>query len=408
MINVSRNIAWSIAEIEASAAGFQSILPNYFWAGCCKGCDLDLAKFLREAKPEIKELEGQIAQDFKVIRDALAEAKPSALRRALRVRLGKNEEPTPRPVHRHPDLRGAFAAGKHLAEIAGGSVKPVHVLYSLLQNSDPLFDECLESIGGDRKALTEALETCVLAEGFSPADHKARAIPAGDTAQREHPAEPKKRALLSQFGRDLNRLASDDNPPLIGRKPEMLKIAQTLLQIRKNNVILVGEPGVGKTGIAEGLAQRIVQGKVAEELKFTRIVEKCLTALTARLSDRGTTLYLSPEVVELVAKEGFSPEFGARVGTDLRAVDRPAARGRHPARRLCRGPLPHGSRKGSAHPLETDRVEFGPAHLEPRRRNRMSDIQQFKNERLVGESHDGLVMISSKSDGAWTLVPKEG
>lgn len=42
MLNVSLNIAWSIAEIETSAAGFQSILPNYFWIGCCKGCDLDL------------------------------------------------------------------------------------------------------------------------------------------------------------------------------------------------------------------------------------------------------------------------------------------------------------------------------------------------------------------------------
>jgi len=290
MINASLNIAWSIAEIEASAAGFQSILPNHFWIGCCKGCDLDLAKFLREAKPEIKEQERQIAEDFKVVRDALAEAKakPSALRRALRARLGKNGEPTPRPVHRHPDLRGAFASGKHLSEIAGGSVKPVHVLYSLLQNPDPIFDECLVSIGGDRKALAEALETCVLAEGFSPAVHKVRAIPADDGAQRERQAEPKKKALLSQFGRDLNRLARDGKlAPLIGRKPEMLKIAQALLQSRKNNVILVGEPGVGKTGIVEGLAQRIVQGKVPEELKSTRIVELSLALLVAGTKYRG-------------------------------------------------------------------------------------------------------------------------
>lgn len=48
MINASLNIAWSIAEIEASAAGFESILPNHFCFGCCKGCDLDYAKFLQE------------------------------------------------------------------------------------------------------------------------------------------------------------------------------------------------------------------------------------------------------------------------------------------------------------------------------------------------------------------------
>jgi hypothetical protein len=80
MPNPSLNIAWSIAEIEASAAGFEAILQNHFWIGCCKGCDLDCAKFL---------------------------------------------------------------------EIAGGSANPVHVLFSLLRTSDPLFDGCLASIGAD-------------------------------------------------------------------------------------------------------------------------------------------------------------------------------------------------------------------------------------------------------------------
>jgi Cdc6-like AAA superfamily ATPase len=75
--------------------------------------------------------------------------------------------------------------------------------------------------------------------------------------------QPKKPSALSHFGRDLNRLAKNGKlAPVIGRKPEMLRIAQTLLQSRKNNVILVGEAGVGKTGIVEGLAQRIAQGKV--------------------------------------------------------------------------------------------------------------------------------------------------
>jgi ATP-dependent Clp protease ATP-binding subunit ClpA len=74
---------------------------------------------------------------------------------------------------------------------------------------------------------------------------------------------------------------------VIGRKPEMLKIAQTLLQSRKNNVILVGEAGVGKTGIVEGLAQRIAQGKVPEELKATRIIELSMSLLVAGTKYRG-------------------------------------------------------------------------------------------------------------------------
>jgi ATP-dependent Clp protease ATP-binding subunit ClpC len=294
MINASLNIAWSIAEIEASAAGFDAILPDHFWIGCCKGCDLQIAKFLQNAKPEIQNQETQIAQDFQAVREALnaGKAKPAKLRRALRVALGKRGDPTPRPLHRHPDLRATFVAGRHLAEIANDSLKPVHVLLSLLQTPDPVFDECMASIGGDRKALAEALERCVLGDGF--ADDRFRVLdPAGKPARGAKPeakaeAKPQKPSALALFGRDLSRLAKDGKlAPVIGRKPEMLRIAQTLLQSRKNNVILVGEAGVGKTGIVEGLAQRIAQGKVPEELKATRIVELSMSLLVAGTKYRG-------------------------------------------------------------------------------------------------------------------------
>ena len=298
MTNPSLNIAWSIAEIEASAAGFDAILPHHFWIGCCKGCDLDCAKFLHNAKPDIQRQQSQIAKDFLDVRDALAAgiANPSTLRRALRGRLGKNGEPTPRPLHRDPVLRAAFVAGKHIAEIAGGAAKPVHVLFSLLRTSDPLFDGCLASIGADKKVLAEALERCVLAEGFAAegADANCRVLdPLGKPARDAKPeakaeAKPKKPSALAYFGRDLHRLAKDGKlAPVIGRKPEMLKIAQTLLQSRKNNVILVGEAGVGKTGIVEGLAQRIAQGKVPEELKSTRIIELSMSLLVAGTKYRG-------------------------------------------------------------------------------------------------------------------------
>ena len=292
----SLTIAWSIAEIEASAAGFQTILSNHYWIGCCKCCDFDFPKFLQNAPPEIRNQEAQIAQDFHAVRDALAagNAKPAKLRRALRRRLGKEGEPRPRPLHRHPDLRAAFVAGKHLAEIAAGSIKPVHVLFSLLQNPDPTFDECLVSIGGDRNALAEALERCVLGKGAEGADANCRVLgPVGKLARDAKPeakaeAKPKKQSALAYFGRDLSRLAKDGKlAPVIGRKPEMLKIAQTLLQSRKNNVILVGEAGVGKTGVVEGLAQRIAQGKVPAELNATRIIELSMSLLVAGTQYRG-------------------------------------------------------------------------------------------------------------------------
>ena len=69
--------------------------------------------------------------------------------------------------------------------------------------------------------------------------------------------------MLDNFGRDLTKLAEDDKlDPIVGREEEIERVAQILSRRKKNNPILIGEPGVGKTAIAEGLALRIVQRKV--------------------------------------------------------------------------------------------------------------------------------------------------
>ncbi len=76
-------------------------------------------------------------------------------------------------------------------------------------------------------------------------------------------------------------------PPLIGRRAEMLKITQILLQSRKNNLILVGEPGVGKTGIVEGFAQLLAEGKLPDALGRPAVIEISLTSLVAGTKYRG-------------------------------------------------------------------------------------------------------------------------
>ena len=72
-------------------------------------------------------------------------------------------------------------------------------------------------------------------------------------------------------------------PPLIGRREEMLKITQILLQSRKNNLILVGEPGVGKTGIVEGFAQLLAERKLPDALGRPAVIEISLTSLVERI-----------------------------------------------------------------------------------------------------------------------------
>src|SRR5207245_7644646 len=93
---------------------------------------------------------------------------------------------------------------------------------------------------------------------------------------------------LEKYGRDLTKLAREGKlDPVIGRDEEIRRTIQVLLRRTKNNPVLIGEPGVGKTAIVEGLAQRIVRGDVPEGLKDKRIVALDLGALVAGATYRG-------------------------------------------------------------------------------------------------------------------------
>lgn len=95
-------------------------------------------------------------------------------------------------------------------------------------------------------------------------------------------------SALSQFGRDLTRLARDGKiDPVIGRQNEIERVIQILSRRTKNNPCLIGEPGVGKTAIAEGLALKIVSGEVPEMLKDKRIISLDLTGMVAGTKYRG-------------------------------------------------------------------------------------------------------------------------
>ena len=94
--------------------------------------------------------------------------------------------------------------------------------------------------------------------------------------------------MLSQFGRDLTKLAKDGKiDPVIGRQKEIERVIQILSRRTKNNPCLIGEPGVGKTAIAEGLALKIVSGEVPELLKDKKIYSLDLTGMVAGTKYRG-------------------------------------------------------------------------------------------------------------------------
>ena len=101
-------------------------------------------------------------------------------------------------------------------------------------------------------------------------------------------ADKSKTPVLDNFGRDLTTMAEEGKlDPIVGRETEIERVAQVLSRRKKNNPVLIGEPGVGKTAIAEGLALRIVQRKVSRVLYDKRIVTLDLAALVAGTKYRG-------------------------------------------------------------------------------------------------------------------------
>ena len=148
--------------------------------------------------------------------------------------------------------------------------------------------------------------------------------------------EKHKTPMLNSFSRDLSRLAEAGKlDPIVGRTKEIERVAQILSRRKKNNALLVGEPGVGKTAIAEGLAIQIMQGKVAKSLLGKRIVSLDITALVAGTKYRGqfeerlkgimTELENSPDIIlfidELHTLVGAG---GAAGGLDAANILKPA------------------------------------------------------------------------------------
>ena len=148
-----------------------------------------------------------------------------------------------------------------------------HLLLGLIREGEGVAARVLLELGVDRKKVRE--ETLKLLGG----------TPSVAQPEREGKVET---PALNQFGRDLTALARESKlDPIIGRESEIERVIQVLSRRKKNNPILIGEPGVGKTAIAEGLAERIVENKVPETLKDKRIVTLDLAAVVAGTKYRG-------------------------------------------------------------------------------------------------------------------------
>jgi ATP-dependent Clp protease ATP-binding subunit ClpC len=147
-----------------------------------------------------------------------------------------------------------------------------HILLSLLRDEEGVAAQVLSMYEVDYKEAYEEMKN----------------IRSGKPSSYGRKRKKSKTPALDHFGRDLTELARRGKlDPIIGRDNEIERVSQILSRRKKNSPVLIGEPGVGKTAIAEGLAQRIVQGKVPQTLENKRIVTLDMAALVAGTKYRG-------------------------------------------------------------------------------------------------------------------------
>ena len=169
-----------------------------------------------------------------------------------------------------------------------------HILLGLLHDEDSAGARVIESMGVD----LEALKTTVynLLDAKNP-----------DSADTQGVADGKKNAtpLLARYGRSLNDMARQEKmDPVIGRTKEIERVIQILSRRTKNNPILIGEPGVGKTAIAEGLAQRIVEGSVPYMLQDKKVYSLSMASLVAGAKYRGEFEERLKGIIEEIRRTG--------------------------------------------------------------------------------------------------------
>jgi ATP-dependent Clp protease ATP-binding subunit ClpC len=240
------------------------------------------------------------------------------LRRRARAQLGRGpvEGPPSGPLSRSLTCKAVFAAAETLA----GEDRPVgvaHLFAALAEDVDVVTARLVRQGGVDVARLRSALLAAVPAP--------ATAAP-GDGTPPALAEAPSRTPTLDRFGRDLTALARrGELGPIIGREREILAVVQTLARSSRNNPVLVGEAGVGKTAIVEALAIRAAEGRDPAALAGKRIVELAIGALPGGTDDRAA---FEARVQGVIAEAGAHPDVilfieepGALVGTGRMGPD---------------------------------------------------------------------------------------
>jgi len=279
-LSFAASAAWQISAQEAAAGEYTLIEVEHLLMGICS-----LEKIHPGGAPDDQDPLSQktLQAETAAVEDVLGafELDPTSLRHSVRQRLGKGTgRSAEKTVHRSPASRQVFRRAGELAS-AGDEITCLHLLAAILEQPSAVVSSVLEEAGVKAGALLGRVQ----ADVPSPA-------PEGDEPMRVQPDMPQQAEdgtdYLNRYGRDLTQEAREGKlGPFIGRRQELLQIIQTLARRSKNNPVLVGEAGVGKTAVVEALAVRAAEGKNAEVLGGKRIIELNMGALVGGTKYRG-------------------------------------------------------------------------------------------------------------------------
>lgn len=200
------------------------------------------------------------------------------------------------PLNKHAEkvLKVTFLEAK---VYKNEEIKPEHLILSILKHKENLASKILDRFDVDYEGYKSELEYVrqdidvfrdFVSQTPSESDGPKEAEDDYGSSSQRKGRSNSRTPVLDNFGRDITRLADEDKlDPIIGRESEIERVSQILSRRKKNNPILIGEPGVGKTAIVEGLALRIQQKKVSRNLFDKRVVMLDLAALVAGTKYRG-------------------------------------------------------------------------------------------------------------------------
>lgn len=203
-----------------------------------------------------------------------------------------------------PKTKRVLELAFQTAQASGGSaVEPEHVLAAITHNKESVAYRVLERFDVNPDDLRERLE------GAGLIRNDGDRVPAVTGAPADQAVPPRKRrrgdSILDEFGEDLtDKAAQGILDPVVGREKETDRVIQILGRRRKNNPILLGDPGVGKTAIAEGLAQRIADHNVPDALENKRVISLDMALLVSGSRFRGDFEERLKQIVDEVAQDG--------------------------------------------------------------------------------------------------------